>query len=91
MIASLFGMEDIKQVRIKPFINEDKHLLSLYREHKQRDVIIEGWKELGMQPEDIGIITDLDERSVAIIYGPYKRVPIYRNSNITNISVIMNR
>jgi hypothetical protein len=61
MIASLFGMEDTNQIRIKPFINEDKNLVSLYREHKQRDLIIEGWKELGMQPEDIGIIADLDE------------------------------
>ena len=61
MIASLFGLEDIHQVRIKPFINEDRHLLSLYREQKQRDLILEGWKELGMQPEDIGIISDLDE------------------------------
>ena len=61
MMASLFGLEDFNQVRIKPFINENKNLQSLYREHKQRDLIIQGWKQLGMQPDDIGIIADLDE------------------------------
>jgi hypothetical protein len=61
MIASLFGMNDINQIRIKPFINEDPQLLELDREQKQRDLIIEGWKELGMQPDDIGILADLDE------------------------------
>ena len=61
MVASLFGIENVHQVRIKPFINEDETLRTLYREHKQRDLIIQGWKELGMQPNDIGILADLDE------------------------------
>ena len=33
----------------------------LGREHHQRDLIVERWKKMGMQADDIGLIADVDE------------------------------
>ena len=55
----LFGTQN---VLIKSYVNEDiSRLDELDREHKQRQEILKGWKELGMQPDDIGYLTDVDE------------------------------
>jgi Glycosyltransferase family 17 len=59
-MAQLFGISAHK-VQIRPYINEDATLLDLEREHAQRAEILLGWKELGMQPDDIGLLADLDE------------------------------
>ncbi|CAB9511336.1 expressed unknown protein [Seminavis robusta] len=49
------------QLQVRQFINEDSGLMDLYREHEQREEIVKGWKELGMGPEDIGYLGDVDE------------------------------
>ena len=55
----LFGT---KHVLVKSYVDEDvSRLDELDREHKQRQMVLEGWKELGMQPDDIGYLADVDE------------------------------
>ena len=48
-------------VSVKTFVNEDPELVGIPREHVQRQVILEGWKEMGMIGDDIGYLADLDE------------------------------
>ncbi|CAB9511337.1 expressed unknown protein [Seminavis robusta] len=49
------------KLQVRQFINEDPGLMDLFREHQQRQEILKGWKELGMGPEDIGYLGDVDE------------------------------
>eukprot|EP00522_Entomoneis_paludosa_P017272 CAMPEP_0172447448 /NCGR_PEP_ID=MMETSP1065-20121228/6761_1 /TAXON_ID=265537 /ORGANISM="Amphiprora paludosa, Strain CCMP125" /LENGTH=478 /DNA_ID=CAMNT_0013198755 /DNA_START=91 /DNA_END=1527 /DNA_ORIENTATION=- len=58
IIQQLFG---VPKVAVIPYINEDVNVRGLKREHDQRDEIIRGWKEMGMQPDDIGFLCDADE------------------------------
>jgi Glycosyltransferase family 17 len=60
VLANLFGIPP-SRFQIRPYINEDSRLRSLKREHHQRSEILQGWKELGMQPDDVGILADIDE------------------------------
>ena len=48
-------------VSVKTFVNEDPELEGIPREHVQRQVILKGWKEMGMKRNDIGYLADLDE------------------------------
>lgn len=74
-IATLFGIADPSAVQIRRFVDEadfvgtngvnhnegkgENHFLD--REHRQRDEVLRGWQELGMQRNDIGFLADLDE------------------------------
>lgn len=62
VIRDLFGVE---HVQIRSFVEEPvvgrKSLKGLEREHACRAEIIEGWKDLGMQTEDVGLLADMDE------------------------------
>jgi hypothetical protein len=60
-LATLFGMTEVSQLMIVPYIDENEKLKELTREHAQRNEIIRGWKLLGMQPDDIGVLSDTDE------------------------------
>jgi Glycosyltransferase family 17 len=60
MLANLFGIPQ-SHFQIRPYINEDSRIRSLKREHDQRSEILKGWKELGMRPDDVGILGDIDE------------------------------
>jgi len=57
-MQTLFGTE---QLQIRPFVDENTALRGLAREHAQRAEILRGWKELGMTPDDVGILVDADE------------------------------
>ena len=53
-------------VYIDPYIDEEgsqPNKGSLVRENMQRQVILERWKKLGMRPDDVGLIMDVDEIS----------------------------
>lgn len=58
IIQQIFGTEKID---IRAYVNENNRLLDLTRENAQRDDILVGWKEMGMEPHDVGILADLDE------------------------------
>jgi len=60
IIGRMFGIPNDK-VQIRSFVNEDPKLMYLSREHAQRNDILNGWKELGMQPDDVAILSDMDE------------------------------
>jgi Glycosyltransferase family 17 len=49
------------QVQVRAFVNESHKITSMSREHMQREEILKGWKEMGMGPDDIGYLGDLDE------------------------------
>jgi Glycosyltransferase family 17 len=59
-LANLFGVPK-SHVHVRAFVNEDPKLTELSREHAQRAEIVRGWKELGMQPDDVGLLADADE------------------------------
>jgi len=54
----LFGTP---QIQFRRYVNEEDKLLFMAREHRQRQEILKGWREMGMRPDDIGYITDADE------------------------------
>jgi hypothetical protein len=65
-MAQIFGVSpDRVQLRLR--VNEDpdrfRHDVDQYlsREQWQRQDILNGWKELGMEPDDLGYLTDSDE------------------------------
>ena len=58
IIQHLFQTQN---VQLRLYVNEDNTVLDLDRESAQRDDILLGWHELGMQGDDIGIISDMDE------------------------------
>ena len=49
------------RVTVRKYVNENASMIGLERENHQRGAIVEGWKELGMQPDDLGYIADTDE------------------------------
>ncbi|CAB9501156.1 expressed unknown protein [Seminavis robusta] len=57
-LKALFGTQN---VQVRQFVNEDNKLLGLEREQVQRSEIEKGWKELGMGPNDVGYVGDVDE------------------------------
>ena len=57
LFAGLFETK----VQIIDYQKENPHVLGLFRENLQRQQILTGWRELGMRPDDIGIIADPDE------------------------------
>ena len=59
LIQKLFGQKT--NVHVDYFVNEDWNLQSLGREHAQRSLIIERWKQSGMSVDDLGYLADVDE------------------------------
>eukprot|EP00542_Grammatophora_oceanica_P014514 CAMPEP_0194055236 /NCGR_PEP_ID=MMETSP0009_2-20130614/56044_1 /TAXON_ID=210454 /ORGANISM="Grammatophora oceanica, Strain CCMP 410" /LENGTH=483 /DNA_ID=CAMNT_0038704069 /DNA_START=131 /DNA_END=1582 /DNA_ORIENTATION=- len=59
VMSGLFGNETI--VDINYWNVEDPKLKFMEREYVQRGSLTESWERLGMQPDDIGIISDIDE------------------------------
>jgi Glycosyltransferase family 17 len=66
ILANIFGVPH-ERVVVRLFVNEELPerkpglTSSIAREHAQRQDIIQGWKEMGMQPEDLGFLADADE------------------------------
>jgi len=60
-LARLFGLASPERVQVRAYVNEDHRLRDMDREHDQRAEILRGWKELGMQGDDIGLLADSDE------------------------------
>jgi hypothetical protein len=67
ILAKIFGIPD-ESVMMRVYVNEEStnfyandKLKFISREHDQRQDIIHGWKEMGMQPEDLGFLADADE------------------------------
>ena len=61
-LMQLFGMET--RVTVDYYVNEDEgpdQLVSLEREHAQRALILERWRQNGMTANDIGYLSDTDE------------------------------
>ena len=48
-------------VQIRTYVQENRDHLELEYEHMQRQQILRGWKELGMEPDDVGLLSDTDE------------------------------
>jgi hypothetical protein len=59
-LASLYGVST-SQLQVRPYVSENRKIRLLTREHKQRQEIVRGWKALGMQPDDVGVLADADE------------------------------
>eukprot|EP00977_Amphora_coffeiformis_P027612 scaffold34623_cov274-Amphora_coffeaeformis.AAC.14 len=63
-LATLFGTPHIQ---VRTYVNEDdghsekNSNKTMWREHAQRQEILRGWKELGMQPNDVAYLGDTDE------------------------------
>jgi Glycosyltransferase family 17 len=57
LLSRLYGTT----VQVRSYINEDRDHYNLEYEHAQRQEILRGWKEMGMQPEDVGFLGDSDE------------------------------
>ena len=55
---NLFGVD---KVIIREFVDENKTLKFLDREHAQRSEILRGWKDMGMNVDDVGYLADADE------------------------------
>lgn len=61
-LQTMFGSDT--RVSVDYYINEDEgpdQLVSLEREHAQRALILERWKQNGMTVNDIGYLSDTDE------------------------------
>jgi hypothetical protein len=48
-------------VQVRAYVNERPRIRPMTREQLQREEILKGWKEMGMGPDDIGYLGDLDE------------------------------
>ncbi len=57
-LRSLFGAS---QVQVRSFVNEKRRVRDLERDNLQRYEILNGWKEMGMKPDDVGYVADPDE------------------------------
>jgi Glycosyltransferase family 17 len=57
-LKKLFGTP---QLQVLLFVKEKAKFKGIRREHAQRQEILRGWKEMGMQPNDVGILADADE------------------------------
>jgi hypothetical protein len=60
IMAQIFGVPE-SAVQIRNYVNEDDASRDLIRENQQRFDIMNGWLELGMTRDDIGIVADIDE------------------------------
>jgi len=58
IIKKLFKVDKLD---IRAFVDENPKLVALHRENVQRNDIMKGWKEMGMRPNDVGLIADMDE------------------------------
>ena len=58
VIRDMFGCHNLQ---MRPFFNENPRIREMTREQMQRDEILRGWIEMGMGPDDIGYLADLDE------------------------------
>jgi len=93
-LARLQEMFGVDQLQIRPYVNEDATVVNLLREHAQRQEILRGWKELGMLPDDVGYIADVDETFSrdflrAIQYCPYVEALDYESHHCWNIKTKM--
>jgi Glycosyltransferase family 17 len=59
-LAQLYGVPR-ERLQVRPYSNENRKIRLLTREHRQRQEIVRGWKALGMQPDDVGVLADADE------------------------------
>jgi Glycosyltransferase family 17 len=57
LISQMFGTT----VQIRPYLDEHRNKFFLEYEHAQRQEILYGWKDIGMLPEDVGLLADMDE------------------------------
>jgi hypothetical protein len=57
-LQRLFGAT---QLQVRRFINEGRRVRDLERDNLQRYEILNGWKEMGMKPDDVGYVADPDE------------------------------
>lgn len=57
---NLFGMST-DRVQVRTYIKENPNQRGIAREHAQRAEILKGWKELGMESQDVGYLGDSDE------------------------------
>ena len=57
LLSQLYGTT----VQVRSYINEGRYHVDLEYEHAQRQEILRGWQELGMQPDDVGFLGDSDE------------------------------
>jgi hypothetical protein len=60
ILSQIYGVP-AEKIQIRSFIDENPSLRDLDREQHQRAEILNGWKELGMQPTDIAYLADADE------------------------------
>jgi Glycosyltransferase family 17 len=60
-LQRLFGVDNSSSFQVRAYVNENPKLIDLEREHNQRQEILKGWKEIGMQPDDVGLLADTDE------------------------------
>ena len=74
-VAQLQDMFGTKQLVVQKYVNEDQQVHGLTREHHQRHEIIRGWKALGMTPNDVGILADLDESFTRDFYRAVQLCP----------------
>jgi Glycosyltransferase family 17 len=60
ILAHLFGIPT-SSVQVRLHVNEDEWSRDLIRENQQRRDIMQGWLDLGMTRDDVGIVADVDE------------------------------
>jgi hypothetical protein len=60
-VPILQTMFNTSHIQIRTFVHEQQQHVDLEYEHAQRQEILLGWKELGMLPDDIGLLADTDE------------------------------
>jgi hypothetical protein len=60
-VERLKGMFGVEKLQVRAFVDENEGLQGLAREHAQRGEILKGWRELGMGPDDVGLLSDADE------------------------------
>lgn len=60
MHGGMFG-DSTTTVRFDYWLEHQPKLLWMNRESEQRNTIIKGWKDAGMEPQDVGLMADIDE------------------------------
>ena len=98
----LMQMFDGARVSVDYYVNEDEgedQLVSLEREHAQRALILERWRQNGMQPNDIGYLSDTDElfsrdflramqvRSTSFVYGCHDNSLTLHHADLQRASI----
>lgn len=59
--ATLRQMFGVEAIQMRPYVDEDPAVRGFTREDNHRAQIIQGWRELGMGPDDVGLLSDADE------------------------------